>query len=364
VRTVGIDWPVSGSSGWGVTGLGMALALAKHPGARPVLTRDPDRASIHPLDLIALDKTRGTKADLMLHGLGHALNPGLPWPSTRGRKRNIAIIACEDTSTPPNVVNRVAHYDAIGTHSTWNSALLRSWGLQNVHVIPQGVDRSHFHPAPRSRPFGDRFVIYSGGKLEYRKGQDLVIAAFKRFKERCPEALLMVSWANQWPSTILEIGTMGHVAGLPDVKDGRLDITGWLVRNGIKAEDVVDLGLVPNWMMPRFIAEADVAVFPSRCEPSTDLPAMEALACEIPTIVSDCTGHMDLTPAAPILLRSQPPARATPTYQATEGWGESCVDEIIEALTDVWQDPTSDVPNWGGIPEWSDSVPVILDMAK
>ena len=46
-------------------------------------------------------------------------------------------------------------------------------------------------------------VIFSGGKLELRKGQDLVVAAFKIFHARHPDALLISSWQNGWPESAM-----------------------------------------------------------------------------------------------------------------------------------------------------------------
>lgn len=50
------------------------------------------------------------------------------------------------------------------------------------------------------------FVIYSGGKLEYRKGHDLLIAAFAKFILVHPsvDIKLMVSWHSLWKKARFE----------------------------------------------------------------------------------------------------------------------------------------------------------------
>src|SRR5207244_2731362 len=85
-------------------------------------------------------------------------------------------------------------YALIITGSTWNEQVLRSYGLTNVRTIIQGVDPSLFHLAPRVNYAGDRFLVFSGGKLEHRKGQDIALTAFRRFAERHPDALLVAAW--------------------------------------------------------------------------------------------------------------------------------------------------------------------------
>lgn len=42
-------------------------------------------------------------------------------------------------------------------------------------------------------------VLHAGGKLEFRKGQDLVVAAMRRFLPHHPDARLLFAWHNPWP---------------------------------------------------------------------------------------------------------------------------------------------------------------------
>ena len=44
----------------------------------------------------------------------------------------------------------------------------------------------------------DKFVIFSGGKFEYRKGQDIVIRAVKVMQERHQDVVLINAWVNAW----------------------------------------------------------------------------------------------------------------------------------------------------------------------
>src|SRR3546814_10727981 len=79
--------------------------------------------------------------------------------------------------------------------------------------------------------------------------------------------------------------------------------------------------------------EADVALFPNRAEGVTNLVAMEAMACGVPTILSANTGHLDIVAeGACIPLRRQRPVVVDDRYLGTGGWGESDVEEMVEAL--------------------------------
>ncbi len=65
--------------------------------------------------------------------------------------------------------------------------------------------------------------------------------------------------------------------------------------------------------------------------------AMECLACGVPTILSANTGHLDLLwhdIALPLTRQGHPAAASLDTTD----WGESDVDEMLEAVEAVWRD--------------------------
>ncbi|MBI3792856.1 MAG: glycosyltransferase family 4 protein, partial [Gemmatimonadetes bacterium] len=253
--------------------------------------------------------------------------------------RNAGIAFLEDTAFDAATTRRARGYDLLVAGSRWNAELLASLGGPPVACVWQGVDPLVFQPRPRSQRFADRFVVFSGGKLEYRKGQDLVVAAFRIFQARHPEALLVTAWHNLWPETMRGLDAMGHVRGLPDVTAGRLDVTGWLVDNGIPAEAVHDLGVVTPAETAHALRACDVALFPNRAEGGTNLVAMEAMACGVPAIVAANTGQRDLlTPGGAIALERQGAVRAVAPYRGTAAWGESDLDEIVAALELAWAD--------------------------
>ena len=207
-------------------------------------------------------------------------------------------------------------------------------------TVFQGIDPALFRPRSRNPLYPDRFVIFSGGKFEYRKAQDIVVAAFREFHARHAEALLLFAWDNQWTQVISEIAASPHVEGAPGIDgEGGIQFAPWLLRNGLAADAFVDLATVPNHDMPPYLAAADVALFPNRCEPGTNLVAMEAMATGLPAILSANTGHLDLIGDGNCLpLRAQAPATPPPSFGGAEGWGESSVAEIVEGLETVYRD--------------------------
>lgn len=341
-----IDWLVGATSGWGIYGMNLVMHTQRRREFTPVVFCNPDLSGATPLQRAALQGISAGGPDATyvkqhgghcpfpaLHALGNGLHLGSLGAQLHGTKR-VGMVFLEDTRLGPDAIARGRTYDRIVAGSTWNAELLRAIGLKQTVLVIQGIDTAAFHPGPRTGVLAGRFVVYSGGKLEYRKGQDLVVAAFARFHQRHKDALLMVAWHNHWPQTMGEIVTARHVLDLPVISaDGQLAIAPWLSRYGIPADAVLDLGLVSNAQLAPLVREADVGVFPNRAEGGTNLVAMETLASGVPCIISANTGHLDLTSDEyNIVLRRQDPCRSTSTFGGVDGWGESSVDEIVEAL--------------------------------
>lgn len=359
-QAIGISWEIGVTTGWRVYGLNLTLALLKTTTHAPLpLTPLPESQALNPLHRSLIEPNLHHQTQLRailsqhpaneilqanfvcLHALGNHC-ASLPLMERLRGQANIGVIFSEDTAWEPEAIIKANSYDHIVAGSHWNAQILESVGIKNVTTVHQGIDPTLFHPAPKAGLFGEKFVIFSGGKLEYRKGQDIVIAAFRQFLTRHPDALLVTAWHNPWPKTMTEIERAGHVEGLPSVKNGRLDLSRWLTENGIPTQAVVDIGAVPNPLMPPIYREADVAIFPNRGEGGTNLVAMECLACGVPTILSANTGHLDLieileTPTHCYPLKAQAPVSATEQFQGTAGWGESEVEEVIEHLETIYQ---------------------------
>ena len=352
---IGISWPVSVTSGWGIYGMNLTLQLLRNPAWEVALLAPPSISEIiNPLHksllLPAVEKQKNfqelvtANADKqincnfpVLYALGNNLaSSGVENQITSACQ--VGVIFFEDTRITAEALEKAKKYSTIVAGSNWNADVLRGFGLTNVAMVNQGIDPAIFHPAPKSSLFGDRFVIFSGGKLEYRKGQDIVIAAFKRFQAKHPEALLLTTWHNFWPQYMLGIEQTGNVVGLPNVnRDGSLGIAQWLIANGLPVDSFIDIGLIPNHLAGQILREADCAVFTNRCEGGTNLVAMESMACGIPTILSANTGHLDLIYSNICYpLSSQGQVKPTAHFPGVEGWGESDVAEVVEALEQVY----------------------------
>ena len=251
----------------------------------------------------------------------------------------IGMVFSIDTSIGEAARARAARFPLIVAGCRWNQQVLEEAGIGPVALVLQGIDPSLFHPGPPTGRYAGRFAVFSGGKLEFRKGQDLVLRAFCDFHRRHDDALLVTAWHSPWPHLADSIAH-GGVPPPPHLGEGHVDVPGWAKAFGLPAESIVDLGTVPQPRMPALLRDMNAALFANRCEPGTNLVAMECMAVGLPTILSANTGHLDLMTAQNSypLTRQGPVAPADARAGGTEGWGESDVEEIVERLEAIYTD--------------------------
>ena len=310
MKDVFLNWHLGNNFGWGMLGLNLFLQWANDREVRPLMghpiTRDGlgltdplrlarahrgDRA-FEPTRLLAGVATAPTDARNIDAIVVDALGNGFAGSAYRGR-RNVARCIFENTDLAHGGVVTRSLRRAAGRVAVERRPLAQATG-RDAKIIFEGVDTSLFCPAPRSGLMDrDKFYVFSGGKVEFRKGQDLVLLAFAKFAERHRDAVLVTAWHSIWPH--LSVGFKGRL-GTPLGLDahGRLGMREWAARNGVDPQSVIDVGLVPNAMMPSILREMDVALQPSRAEACTSLPVKEAMACGVPVIAAFNTGMKDL----------------------------------------------------------------------
>lgn len=350
-------WSISSYTGWGLSGLNLALAWASDQNFQAVCA--------YPISLnqIQVDNLRyrtlqpflenSTKFVQDLEGYADCvIAANAPILVALGNGMLTTKVAKEVTlQGSPNIgmvfleeplgldaIERAKRFPLLIAGSPWNERILRAYGLDNVRTVIQGVDTTYFHPAPKLNLMPDRFLIFSGGKLELRKAQDIVLAAFKIFVQRHQDAMLVTAWHSPWSQFAIGLDRSGLVAPVIFDKSGRVDVAAWFAANGIMPEAFLDLGPVPNPLMPQVLREMDVAVFPNRCEGGTNLVAMECMACGVPVILARNTGQEHLIePGNCYVLEEQ---REVDGLWAGVGdvlaWRESSVEEVVACLEDAY----------------------------
>jgi glycosyltransferase involved in cell wall biosynthesis len=210
---------------------------------------------------------------------------------------------------------------------------LRIGGVHQTATILQGIDPANFYPAP-PRPHDGRFIVFSGGKFEFRKGQDLVIAAMRVFMQRHADAYLVCSWVNQWPFSLATMTNSTHITFTPTNDDCLTILRRTLHENSIPPERVCLVPLMENAQMRQLYLQTDIGIFPNRCEGGNNMVMCEYMACGRTVIASDATGHADvITGRNAFPLTSYTPAVVNDARQQPSAiWHQPSVEELVEQL--------------------------------
>lgn len=261
-------------------------------------------------------------------------------PGIRGT-RTVGYSFFEDNILKPAWIdNARRHFDWVATGSTWCTRLLQEHGLDKVSTVVQGVDHGVFYPRPGDREyFRDCFVVFSGGKFELRKAQDIVLRAYKVLQDRHDDVMLVSSWYNPWPSSVQTMLSSKLIRFNPPEASYVGFVNAVLADNGIDPKRVVTLLPQPNRLMPRVYANADVGLFPNRCEGGTNLVLMEFMACGKPVVASNVTGHADVVnPHNALLIEARHSAEIrTRAGEPVAVWPEPDLDQTIAQLEHAYQ---------------------------
>ena len=188
------------------------------------------------------------------------------------------------------------YYDVLIGGSTWCNDQIRAMGL----IVPdepaiQGIDFSIFHPGPEQPRNDGKFLIFSGGKAEYRKGTDLVIAAFKILSQKYKDMHLIAAWGNHWIDTMGSLAFSKHIKWIPTVgTTWKQRLQSNLTLNGIMNDRYTLVDFMPNTEMVKLYRQCHLGVFPNRCEAGTNMVLTEAMASGLPVVATATTGHSDV----------------------------------------------------------------------
>lgn len=277
--------------GWGVANTNLVAALSKLCNVIVTTPRDsfdaPVFSPIASADLKPLAKWKAPRS------IGYCFTE---WPIPQDAHRNARA------------------FDVVFAGSNWNAKRLTDAGVKRVDVLQQGIDFERFKPTPLPEK---GFVVFSGGKYEFRKGQDYVISAMRLFMKYRPDSVLITSWTNPWPESMKSMEKS------------------WLINpanpfEGLPADRVVHLKAMGNSEMPKVYAHAHIGIFPNRCEAGTNLVMSEFMATGRPVIASMDHGHRDV-------LDGPGPYHLTNGSTDAAGWFNPNVCDILHHLEHAYQ---------------------------
>ena len=325
--------PIEDGIGYGICGTNLAIELSRITNLN--ITSYLDQASVHrPIELNWLcPRIKATATDC---------DPDLPTiyvqdVGDRPPGNPVMLYTCTDTERlSQERIDCYRQMDVLVGMSAWNLEAFEDAGFTNCEVILQGFDETLFFPRDDSRRvFDDRYVFFSGGKFEYRKGQDIVLAAWKIFHPRHPDSLLVTGWYNAWPHFMKSMSLTSHIE-LTMIEHFE-DLPSLLPLNDIDPESVIFLQPLPNWTYAQIYHQCDCGLFPTRGEPATNMPMVEMMACGKPVIASYCGGQADVLQPddncrALTDLGREPASHERPMKEDLGQWWSPCVEELVAQM--------------------------------
>ena len=151
-------------------------------------------------------------------------------------------------------------------------------------VIPNGIDTDRFKPGytPIHHLRDDCVNVLFVGRLEKRKGLRDLLQAYSYMHERVPRTRLIIAGD-------------GPLRGMVEsfVASRRLD-------------NVVLAGYVPDEVLPRFHASADIFCAPATGRESFGIVLLEAMATGLPVVATEIPGYMSVLEAGVDSLTVRP----------------------------------------------------------
>jgi len=219
---------------------------------------------------------------------------GLPMnPNVLSNTRMIGYGFCESPEVAAKFIDNWNKYDVVVCGSSWMRDSMARIGVRNVAVALQGVDYDIFKPSDYSPP-RNPFVVFSGGKAEYRKGTDIVIAAMAKVMKDDPEVFLYAAWGNPWPQTMRTLEKSEYIKYVHISDDWEIQMRATLIANGVPIERVLLLPIIPNEKMVEHYHQSHLGVFPNRVEAGNNMVMCEAIASGLLVLANVSTGQWDI----------------------------------------------------------------------
>lgn len=151
--------------------------------------------------------------------------------------------------------------------------------LEQVHVVPNGVDLTLFHPGDRAKArrtvgIADGFLLTAVGRLNREKGFDVGLRALARIAPDYPDARLVVVGGGEERAGL---ETLAHRLGIAD----RTELVG-----PQSHERVAD-----------YLMASDIFLFPTRRDEAGPLVLLQAMACGLPVVASRIGGITEVVEA-------------------------------------------------------------------
>ena len=187
----------------------------------------------------------------------------------------IAYTVWESTIYPELFFNKLKEYDQVWVPSKWQAEITAKQGIESnkIKIIPEGVNTSLFYPEDLKYE-DDKFRFLIFGRWDDRKSIRELIEAFKNVFGESEKVELVISADN------------------PQSVDGMKSTEERLKFYNINFNNIKILHFPNKEDYAKYLKRGHVFLSCARSE-GWNLPLIEAMACGIPSLYSNCSGQLE-----------------------------------------------------------------------
>jgi glycosyltransferase involved in cell wall biosynthesis len=221
---------------------------------------------------------------------------------------------------PAGWVEQANLMDEVWAPTAWGAEMFRASGVRRpVHAVPLGVDLEVFAPGPPRERLAERTIFLSVFEWGARKGWDLLLRAYGAAFRAADPVLLLLKIDSRAPDA-------NPLRAIREALPSAAAPVGLIYNRAMSAAELAEL-----------YRAADCFVLPTRGE-GWCMPALEAMACGVPPIVtawSGPTAFVDETCGYPLESRGLVPAAADePLYRGAR-WADPDVEHLASLMRRV-----------------------------
>lgn len=285
-------------------------------------------------------------------GFWHLSHPNEIYP---GREKRVIISTFEVDDFPPQVIEGLKKFDAIGTASTWGMNILRN-RLPNskvfltphaCHLLPGEKERYSprrnilktsriYWEARLGIPLPERIQIISNvGKFEKRKGHNELLDAVIKIGEK-RDIMLVAAWFNPFMNQRYPFFAIHE----RDMRPIPVSQPFFAYTKG-KATLIIVPRVSTRAALQSIIANSETYVSPSYCE-GWDLPLFEMMSIGMYCVATLNTAHLDYCSPENVIpmtnFKVVPAEDGTPFFSGRGTWNQIDLEELIHCIDTAKED--------------------------
>jgi len=192
----------------------------------------------------------------------------------------IAYNVWESTEQPKEFFEKLKEFDEFWVPSKWQKecSIKQGYPEDKIKVVPEGVDIRTFYPEETTHELTSdgRFKFFLAGRWDYRKSTKEIIETFLNTFDKNDPVDLIISVDNMWGKDLDGFETTEERLEHYGLTDPRIKVIHFPSR-----EDYI-----------KILKSCNVFLSCARSE-GWNLPLIEAMACGIPSIYSNCSGQLE-----------------------------------------------------------------------